>query len=55
LSTFTEQQQLEIPSGTEIMVLQSSTRMLRYRTEILDVRILMPAASASMPIPSYGR
>jgi hypothetical protein len=27
--------------------------MLRYRTEMLDAGIPMPAASPSMPMPSY--
>ncbi len=31
----------------------SGTGMLRYRTEMLDAGIPMPAASASMPMPSY--
>jgi hypothetical protein len=30
---------------------QSGTEMLLYRTEITDVGMPMPAASASMPIP----
>ncbi len=33
---------------------QSGTGMLRYRTEIQDARMSMQAASASMPVPSYG-
>jgi hypothetical protein len=40
-------------SGTGIRVPQSGTGMLRYRTEMLDTGIPMPAASASMPLPSY--
>ena len=39
-------------SGTGISVPQSGTRMLRYRTELLDAGIPMLAASASMPMPS---
>jgi hypothetical protein len=33
---------------------QSDTEILRYRTELLNAGLLMPAASASMPVPSYG-
>ncbi len=33
---------------------QPSPGMLRYRTEMQDAGIPMPAASASMPIPSYA-
>ncbi len=42
-------------SGTGISAPQSGTGMLRYRTEMLDAGIPMPAASASMPMPSYGK
>ncbi len=42
-------------SGTGIRVTQSGTGMLRYRTEMLDAGIPMPAASVSMPMPSYAR
>ncbi len=35
-------------SGTGISVPQSGTEMLRYRTEMLDAGISMPAASASI-------
>ncbi len=31
---------------------KSGTGMLQERTEMLDARIVMPAASASMPMPS---
>ncbi len=41
-------------SGTGIRGTQSSTGMLRYRSEILDSRMPMPAASAWMPMPSSG-
>ncbi len=41
-------------SGTGISVPQSDTGMLRYRTEMLDARMPMPTASASMPMPSYA-
>jgi hypothetical protein len=40
--------------GTGIRVPQSGIGMLRYRTEMLDAEIPMPAASASMPMPSYA-
>jgi hypothetical protein len=33
---------------------QSGTGMLRYRTEIHDAGMPMPAASTSMPMPSYA-
>ncbi len=33
---------------------QSGTEMLRYQTEMIDAGIPMPAASALMPMPSYG-
>jgi hypothetical protein len=33
----------------------SGTGMLRYRTEIQDAGMPMPAASTSMPMPSYGK
>jgi hypothetical protein len=33
---------------------QSGIGMLRYRTEIQDAGIPMPAASNSRPMPSYG-
>jgi hypothetical protein len=33
---------------------QSGTGMLRYRTEIQDAGMPMPAASTSMPMPSYA-
>jgi len=33
---------------------QSGTGMLRYRTEMMNARIPMPAASASMSMPNYG-
>jgi hypothetical protein len=33
---------------------QSGTGMLWYRTEIIYAGIPMPAASALMPMPSYG-
>jgi hypothetical protein len=52
LCIFTIQQQLEIPAGTGIRVPLSGTKMLRYHTEMLDARIPMPAASASMLMPS---
>jgi hypothetical protein len=32
---------------------QSGTGMLRFRTEVRDAGMPMPAASASMPMPSY--
>jgi hypothetical protein len=35
-------------------VTQSGTGMLRYRTEMYDAEMLMPAASTWMPMPSYG-
>jgi hypothetical protein len=41
-------------SGTGIRGTQSSTGLLRYRAEILDARMPMPAASAWMPMPSSG-
>ncbi len=41
-------------SCTEIRVPQSGTGMLRYRTEMLDAGITMPAALASMPMPTYA-
>ncbi len=41
-------------SGTGIRVAQSGTGMLRYRTEMLDAGIPMPAPSASMPMHSYA-
>jgi hypothetical protein len=34
---------------------QPSTGMLRFRTEIQDAGMPMLAASASMPMPSYGK
>jgi hypothetical protein len=40
---------------TGLRVPQSGTGMLRYCIEMLDARIPMPAASASMPMPSYGK
>jgi hypothetical protein len=33
---------------------QSSTVMLRYRTEMPDAGMPKPAALASMPVPSYA-
>jgi hypothetical protein len=33
---------------------QFGTGMLRYRTEMLNAGMQMPAASASMPMPSYA-
>jgi len=33
---------------------QSGTGMLRYRTEMQDAGMPKPAASTSMPMPSYG-
>jgi hypothetical protein len=52
-----------IPELTEMLMpeparylnkgIQSSTGMLRYRTEIQDAGIPMSAASTSMPMPSY--
>ncbi len=41
-------------SGTGIRAHQSGTGMLRYRTEMLNAEIPMPAPSASMPMPSFG-
>jgi hypothetical protein len=41
-------------SGTGIRVHQSSTGMQRYRTEMLNEEIPMPAPSASMLMPSFG-
>jgi hypothetical protein len=38
---------------TGIRVIRSGTGMLRYRTEIQDAKMPMPAASTSMPMPSY--
>ncbi len=32
---------------------QSGTEILRYRIEMSDTGIPMPASSASMPMPSY--
>jgi hypothetical protein len=40
-------------SGTG-MNKNSDSRMLRYRTEIQDAGMPMPAALTSMPMPSYG-
>jgi hypothetical protein len=34
---------------------QSGAGMIRYRTEIQDAGMPMPAASTSMPMPSYGK
>jgi hypothetical protein len=42
------------PVGYRDKRARSRTGMLRYRTKIQDVGILMPAASASIPMPSYG-
>jgi hypothetical protein len=35
-------------------VTQSSMFLVRYRTEIWDARMLMPALVSSMPMPSYA-
>jgi hypothetical protein len=41
-------------SGTGISVPQSGTGRLRYRTEMLDAGILIPAALVTMPMPNCG-
>jgi hypothetical protein len=41
-------------SGTGIWVPHSGTRILQYRTQLLDAGVPMPLVSASMLIPSYG-
>ncbi len=42
------------PFWYRIKETQSGTGMLRYRTEMQDAGMLMPAESASMPMPSYA-
>jgi hypothetical protein len=42
-------------SGAGIKVRQSGSRTLRHQTEMLDAGIPIPAASASMPMPSYAK
>jgi hypothetical protein len=34
---------------------QSNTGMLKYRTDMMNAGMPMPVASASMPMPSYGK
>ncbi len=43
----------ELVRGTRIKGTQSGTEILRYRIEMSDAGIPMPASSASMPMPSY--